>query len=333
MSEENELTTLSAPTFSMTMTVSEVLQAIRLVVSMMKNVLRGPKYENGKEIEAGVHYGTIPGCGDKPVLYQAGAQKLGMLFNFAPRFDIKVENFKAGHREYDVRCLLTQRHTDRFIAEGVGSCSTLESKYRFRWENTKEKVPSAYWDTRDLALLGGPTFVARKAYVDQKQGWYIFQKIEHDNPADYYNTCLKIAKKRAYLDAILSATAASDIFAPDDETPDEFMAGNTYEAARENQDRGERATQGRTVEQPRARSESNGNGHANGASHSNDKPAAERNTAPISDGNLRVIRATMQRAAMNDRDLEAKFGPLDGLQQWQMQEVMAWIKERAAANE
>ena len=45
-------------------------------------------------------------------------------------------------------------------------------------------------------------------------------KVEHDNPADYYNTALKMAKKRALVDACLTVTAASDIFSQDLEEDD-----------------------------------------------------------------------------------------------------------------
>ena len=41
------------------------------------------------------------------------------------------------------------------------------------------------------------------------------EKVENDNPADCYNTVLKMAKKRALVDAVLTATAASDIFTQD----------------------------------------------------------------------------------------------------------------------
>jgi hypothetical protein len=49
--------------------------------------------------------------------------------------------------------------------------------------------------------------------------------VEHDNPADYYNTVLKMAKKRAHVDAILTATAASDIFTQDVEDMPEVIPG------------------------------------------------------------------------------------------------------------
>jgi hypothetical protein len=41
------------------------------------------------------------------------------------------------------------------------------------------------------------------------------KKQEHDNPADFYNTCEKMGKKRALVDATLTVTAASDIFTQD----------------------------------------------------------------------------------------------------------------------
>jgi hypothetical protein len=40
-------------------------------------------------------------------------------------------------------------------------------------------------------------------------------KVENPDIADTYNTVLKMAKKRAHVDAILTATAASDIFTQD----------------------------------------------------------------------------------------------------------------------
>jgi hypothetical protein len=43
----------------------------------------------------------------------------------------------------------------------------------------------------------------------------IGEKMENPDIADTYNTVLKMAKKRAYIDGILSATAASDIFTQD----------------------------------------------------------------------------------------------------------------------
>ena len=42
------------------------------------------------------HYGIIPGCGDKPALYKAGAEKLGLVFRLAPSYEIKKDSFESG---------------------------------------------------------------------------------------------------------------------------------------------------------------------------------------------------------------------------------------------
>ena len=131
---------------------------------------------------------------------------------------------ERGHREYRVQCTLSSILTGAFLGQGVGLCSTLEAKYRFRQgaaEPTDQPVPRAYWDVRQedpakaQALIGGKGFSVRKV---EGKGWMVAkggEKVEHDNPADHYNTVLKMAKKRALVDAVLTATAASDIFTQD----------------------------------------------------------------------------------------------------------------------
>ena len=76
---------------------------------------------------------------------------------------------------------------------------------------TDRKVPSEYWESRDKALLGGPQYSPKKV----KGAWLISERVEHDNPADYYNTVKKMAKKRAMADGILTATCSSDLFTQD----------------------------------------------------------------------------------------------------------------------
>ncbi len=82
-------------------------------------------------------------------------------------------------------------------------------------------MPRAYWEIRQddpakaQELIGGKGFTVKK--VDG-QGWMVAkggEKVETDNPADHYNTVLKMAKKRALVDAVLTTTAASDIFTQD----------------------------------------------------------------------------------------------------------------------
>jgi len=201
--------------------VRDIQEQVKLIQDIMKSVMKD-----------GEHYGIIPGC-KKPSLLKPGAEKLSMTFRMAPKFqgEENPRELGNGHREYIIKCSLYAIKSERFLAEGVGSCSTMESKYRFRTgpiEFTGKPVPKEYWNLREsnplkaLELLGGKGFQTKKN-PDTGQ-WEIVAKgeeVENDNPADQYNTVLKMAKKRAHVDAILTATAASDIFTQDvEETVD-----------------------------------------------------------------------------------------------------------------
>lgn len=209
------------------LTVQQVLEQVNLVQQVMRATMK-----------EGEHFGKIPGCGDKPSLLQPGAQKLLLTFRFNPDYDVETIDMGKGHREYRVMCKLTNA-AGVFIGSGVGSATTMESKWRFRVapkQLTDRPVPSGYWDLRksDPAkaqeLLGGRGFSTKKNDAGQ---WMIAEgsseKVEHDNPADYYNTCLKMAKKRALVDATLTRTAASDIFTQDVEEIAENMKVHSAE--------------------------------------------------------------------------------------------------------
>lgn len=147
-----------------------VREQVNQIQYLMKSVLK-----------EGTHYGTIKGCGDKPTLLQPGAEKIAYMFNLVPTYKVEREQLGDGHREYDVECTLTNRDSGQVMGFGVGECSTMESKYRYRWD----------WS-------GG-----RK------------RRVENPDVADVWNTCLKMAKKRAFVDAVKSTTAASDVFTQD----------------------------------------------------------------------------------------------------------------------
>lgn len=204
--------------------VQDILAQVRLIQEVMTAVMKD-----------GEHFGKIPGCGDKPTLLQPGAQKLLMTFRLAPEYEIIENDMGKGHREYRVNCTLTSIGSGVRVGQGVGSCSTMEGKFRFRVAPkvvTNRPVPREYWDLRSKdpaaaqLLLGGKGFSTKK---DDNGQWMIAEgsseKVEHDNPADYYNTVLKMAKKRALVDATITATAASDIFTQDLEDMPEVIPG------------------------------------------------------------------------------------------------------------
>lgn len=199
--------------------IAAVKDQVNLVQHVMRHVM-----------VSGEHYGTIPGCGNKPALFKPGAEKLMLTFQLSNELSITTTDLPGFHREYTVEAKIFSN--GRYLGAGIGSCSTMESKYRFRGgevELTETPVPKAYWDLKKTdpkqaqELIGGKGFVTKKN--DQNQ-WVIGklgEKVEYDNPADYYNTCLKMAKKRALVDAILTVTAASDIFTQDiEEDPSLF---------------------------------------------------------------------------------------------------------------
>jgi hypothetical protein len=207
MSEE--LAVLSAePT---RLSIAEVREQIRSIQELMRGAM-----------QEGQHFGVVPGTGDKPTLLKPGAEKISMMFRLAPEYEVEARDHPGCHREYQVRCTLRFIPTGQTVGQGLGAGSTMEGKYRYRWEDTGAEVPREYWDTRDPQILGGSTFVPRKTKAG---GWHIYHRVEHDNPADYLNTILKMAKKRAHVDAVLTATAASDIFTQDIEDMTEVIAG------------------------------------------------------------------------------------------------------------
>lgn len=149
------------------------------------------------EMQDGVHYGTIPGCGDKPALLKAGAEKLCMTFRLAPKYDIEDLGID-GERRYLIRAKLYTIHRGLFLGEGVGEASTQEEKYAW------QKASDVEYDEQLDPL--------RRRVKHYNNG---DQKQVRANISDRSNTVLKMGKKRALVDAVLTVTAASDMFSQD----------------------------------------------------------------------------------------------------------------------
>jgi len=197
------------------------LQARRsLVLQMMESVL-----------QPGTHYGTIPGCGDKPSLFLAGAEQLAASFQFAPRYK-KTITREDQHMTVETTCELFLLD-GTFVGEGTSMCSTWESKYRYRGgvgETTGQEVPKKYWDLKKdgnmkdaLAMIGGPGFTTAKLDDAGKPTkgpgkWMVMKVVEKaENPdlADQWNTVVKMGAKRAFVHAVRTATGTADVFTQD----------------------------------------------------------------------------------------------------------------------
>ena len=221
---DDKQVTLSVDPTANALSVQQLLGQVQLIQQVM-----------GATMRDGEHFGKIPGCGDKPTLLKPGAEKLCLTFRLAPAYAVEEKQLERGHREYRVLCTLSSILTGAFVGQGVGVCTSMEGKYRYRQgqgEPTDRPVPRAYWDLRQedpakaQEIIGGKGFSTKKV---EGKGWMICkggEKTEHDNPADHYNTVLKMAKKRALVDAVLTATAASDIFTQDLEDISANIAAN-----------------------------------------------------------------------------------------------------------
>lgn len=157
----------------------------------------------------GHDFGVIPGTGAKPTLLKPGAEKLAKLLGLADEYEIvsSVEDWDRPLFRYLIRCRLVRMDSGATVSQGLGECNSMESRYRWRWawagDLSKEQ--------RDLlrAIPGR----ARK--LNTRRGESEQFRVENDDIYSQVNTLLKMAKKRALVDAALSAGRLSDLFTQD----------------------------------------------------------------------------------------------------------------------
>lgn len=157
----------------------------------------------------GVDYDTIPGT-PKPTLLQDGAHQICLTFHLQPEFHIedKTEDRTANppFLAYFCRCRLYHRPSGMLVAEGIGSANSYESRYRYRWVEAPPEEQQRWQELKDL-----PNYRSRKI----NNRWVLQRRVENPDIYDLQNTLVKMAKKRAYVDATLNATGASRLFTQD----------------------------------------------------------------------------------------------------------------------
>ena len=180
-------------------------------------------------LKEGHDFGTIPGT-NKPTLLKPGSEKIAKLLGLACSYEImeKIEDWDRPLFAYTIRCVLTQIGTGALVDQGIGECNSYESKYRYR---TPQRVcPEC---GKEAILKGKDDFGGGWLCWNRKGGcgakWpdgdqsiegQSTEKILNDDPFSLINTFLKMAKKRALVDAALSVGRLSDIFTQDlDELP------------------------------------------------------------------------------------------------------------------
>lgn len=158
-------------------------------------------------LKSGHDYDTIPGT-SKPTLLKPGAEKILMMFGLTSEYEFmeKIEDYNNGIFAYTIKCILSKN--GQKITEGVGSCNSKETKYRWRW-------------VREEALPAG---VDKQSLKTKTNRWGKEEyRVENDEIYSQANTILKIGKKRAQVDATLTVASLSELFTQDIEDMKEFI--------------------------------------------------------------------------------------------------------------
>lgn len=186
----------------------------------------------GSLLQKGVHYDIIPGTSRKdengkeqakPALLQPGAEDLAL----AARAHVEIVKEDVQHlpeNHIDVTYWISMVKDDgRVLGQGVGSCSTMESKYRWRFSN--KMCPNCQKET------------IKRSKPDKGGGWYCWSKIggcgaqflkgdatiedqlvgkvPNEDIADTWNTVRKMAYKRALVAAAKVSFGVSSLFTQD----------------------------------------------------------------------------------------------------------------------
>jgi hypothetical protein len=169
--------------------VKQDSSSVALAVSEFKDRMQfeGQRLQLMREFVAGqmavgTHYGKIPGTNGKMTLLKAGAELLTNIHGLHPEF---VETERVSDRTA-IKQWKDKYNKDRTITGLV--------KYSFR-----------------CSLIKGEAKVGEG--VGTCNNWE--RKYLSVDPDDAENTVMKMAKKRAFIDAVLTATRTSDFFTQD----------------------------------------------------------------------------------------------------------------------
>jgi hypothetical protein len=217
------------------MSIDELIERDKAITYLVEKVMR-----------EGVDYGWVPGtkpkdaakageyqpkAGEyqpKPTLFKAGAERACAFFGYAPTFTL-LDTIREWTPEkygellffFEYRCTLSKDLAP--VGEGIGSATTWESKYRYR------KAERACPECGEPAIIkgkaefGGGWLCWKKKggcgvkfeEADQRITAQQADQIANPDVADVINTVQKMAQKRAYVAATLTATGLSGRFTQD----------------------------------------------------------------------------------------------------------------------
>lgn len=168
----------------------------------------------------GTDYGVVPGT-KKPTLLKPGAEKLSVLF----QLDVQLSNEKrwgpGDHLTVVSKATVFHAPTGSRLGYGEGVCSTRERKYAYRQaklscpecsEETifKSKKNPGWFCWAAKGGCGANFNADDKRITGQNLG-----QVDNPDLPDAWNTIVKMAEKRARVDAVLAVTGASALFTQD----------------------------------------------------------------------------------------------------------------------
>jgi hypothetical protein len=194
-----------------------------------------------------VHYGTIPGT-ERATLLKPGSEVLCDIYGFRPDF---APTYEYGDGEtspairIEVRSMLHRGDlSGPIVAVGYGSANSWERKHRYR--SSERACPSC----------GAAGSIRRSGYQNKggphkgEKGWWCKDcrtnwddprepaiveqqvgRVANPDQHDLENTLLKMAVKRAQIDATLRGTASSDLFTQDLEDAPHEVPGSPDDVA------------------------------------------------------------------------------------------------------
>jgi hypothetical protein len=178
-------------------------------------------------MEQDAHYGVIPGT-KKPTLLKPGAEVLCSIYGLRPDFIPTLESgdgVSTPTLRVTMRCELHLGDiTGPVVAVGYGSANSWERKHRYRRGERvcptcgvvgqvikgKDEYGGGWLCWRNKGGCGAKWPDGAPEIEQQQVG-----DVENPDQYDLENTLLKMAKKRAHIDAALTGTASSDLFTQD----------------------------------------------------------------------------------------------------------------------
>jgi hypothetical protein len=174
-----------------------------------------PKDQNGKPI--------FP----KPMLYKSGAELLRLYLEL--QLKTSVDDSKSDYSIPVIRFRVTTDIYDKagkFLGSGEGVCSSLETKYRYRWFTAQQLPASMKTNMTKMIKKADDNGKTKEVEAIDLEAWIntygigsarwtrfgVQVRVESQDIFDQENTILSQAKKRSLADGIKTVTGASRIF-------------------------------------------------------------------------------------------------------------------------